>query len=89
MALSNTQMPPQVNPEGETNQDGNNLAAVDPQAAGTFKFEPEKSQMEYCKANNGDSSFLICNDLVIEVLPNYFREYPNSSSLIIIGPSDE
>jgi len=69
-------MPTQAIPEGEINQEeNNNTAAGDIQPAGTFKFEPEKRQTEYCKANNGDSSFLICNDLIIEVLPNYFREY--------------
>lgn len=54
-----------------------------------FSFDPAKKAEEYCVANNGDDGFLICNDLVIEVLPNYFREYLNSNELVIIGPSDE
>jgi hypothetical protein len=47
-------MPTQAIPDGDINQDMNNPAAGDLQAAGVFKFEPEKRQTEYCKANNGD-----------------------------------
>ncbi|KAL4473814.1 hypothetical protein ABPG74_022678 [Tetrahymena malaccensis] len=54
-----------------------------------YQIEQSRRQQEYCQINNGDDSFLICNDLVIEVLPNYFREYSNSNELFIIGPSDE
>lgn len=60
-----------------------------PENAEKFSIPASKKVLEYCEANNGDDSFLICNDLVIEMLPNYFSEYLNASALVIIGPTDE
>lgn len=34
---------------------------------------PENENKEFCEESNGDSASLICNDFIIDILPNYFK----------------
>ncbi|KRX08297.1 hypothetical protein PPERSA_01758 [Pseudocohnilembus persalinus] len=58
-----------------------------------YNNNPQYSEQEFCEVNSGENALLICNEFIIDFLPNYFEDNQNYLKIEpqnrLLGPEPE